>query len=78
MNTKPDYDHEFTMGEDTEWDSLPDDIIATKENDEMVKIALLDQSPIQIVHAEKKAVREKNFTDVEEFRELVDWDVDWE
>jgi len=75
---KPKYTHEFTVGEETEWNNFPNEMVATKENDEWIKIALLDERRIPIVHAEKEAVRKADFETVDEFREYVNWDADWE
>lgn len=74
MVDKPNYTHEFTVGEETEWDDLPKDMIATAENETDVKIILLDEYLIRIVHAKKEAIRVKEIETVDEFREYVDWD----
>lgn len=73
MTDIPTYDHEYTAGEETEWD-LPDNVVPLAENDTYVKIGLIDDLPSQTVHAEKKALREKDWDSVEAFRADIDWE----
>lgn len=73
----PEYDYEFRVGEETEWDDLPYNVVPVAENDDCVKIALVDRVPFeqsQIVHADKEVLREREWDSVEEFRQDVDWD----
>lgn len=68
------YDHEYSLGDDTDWTGLPGDAIPIAENDTHVKIALLDSTPRDTVHAEKEALRQNEWESVEEFREDVQWE----
>lgn len=72
---KPEYTHDYTVGEETEWDDLPRDVIPISENETHVKIALIDEVPTDTVHVEKKALREKEWESVEDFRDDVDWGI---
>lgn len=74
---KPEYDYEFKMGESTEWDWLPKNILSVSENETDVKLVLIDETPFRTVHAEKKALRkvesDGGVDSVEEFEQYIDW-----
>lgn len=74
MGEIPEYTHEYTVSEETEWD-LPQYVIPLAENETEVKIALIDklEGPIPTVHVDKEVLREKSWDTADEFREDVDW-----